>query len=103
LRDDNFAIWLRTHQTKRGVLLGVPAQRDAKSRCRRIDRYEGDLDKHFIGDRMASLLNRLEYSSDISVRHSIPIKGDMANGTASLLNAANLYHFFCLDCPPTQR
>ncbi|MGZ8226203.1 MAG: hypothetical protein ACXWT3_06130 [Methylococcaceae bacterium] len=101
MRDDDFAVWLE----KTG--LTTRAQSDAKSRCRRIEQSEDDLDKHFVKDSMESLLDRLKYSradeSDgVLVKHNIPINGDMVNGTASLLSAAKKYQKFCLDYPPKQ-
>jgi hypothetical protein len=77
------------HKTKDGSPLTLAAQRDAISRCRRIERHEGNLDEHFKKDKMASLLNSIS-------NYSIPIDGNVKNGTASLLNAANLYISFCL-------
>src|SRR6266852_1948656 len=106
MRDDAFASWLsQTHRTRTGASLGRRRQADARSRCKRIESHEGNLDTHFRRDGMASLLGQLTYSrSDerggVSPRHDIPIDGDVVNGTASLRNAANLYRLFCNDCPP---
>jgi hypothetical protein len=89
MRDDDFAMWLKQiHKTKNGSFLTVAAQRDAVSRCRRIERHEVDLDEHFKKDKMTNLLTRVN-------NHSIPINGNIKNGTASLVNAANLYRSFC--------
>ncbi|MDQ5770811.1 hypothetical protein [Thiothrix subterranea] len=100
MRIDDFSKWLEVHTD-----LGTRAQSDAKSRCKRIEKYEGDLDQHFINDSMFDLLERFKYSrhdqeAGISLKHKIIIKGDEVNGTASLLNAANLYYKFCLASPP---
>ena len=69
------------------------------SNCRRVERYEGDLDVHFQGDGMASLMRSLTYSMEDSkwnhpARHNIPIVGDVRNGTATLKQAAGLYQQF---------
>lgn len=106
MRDDAFATWLsQTHRTKAGGRLGKRPQADARSRCKRIESYEGDLDTQFRRDRMAALLSRLTFSrgderSGVAPTHEIPIHGDLVNGTASLRNAANLYRSFCNDYPP---
>ena len=73
---------------------------NAKSRCRRVEKYEGDLDEHYEADGMLGLLNKLEYtvedeSYNRPPRHSIPIKGSkkssMREGTASLKDAVKVY------------
>lgn len=53
---------------------------DCISRCRRVQKYEGDLAGHYIRDQGKQLLNRLSYSIDDSneekqPNHSIPIRG----------------------------
>ncbi|HKY29053.1 MAG TPA: hypothetical protein VJM12_14025 [Pyrinomonadaceae bacterium] len=106
MRDDAFATWLsQKHRTRTGTRLGTRPQADARSRCRRVESYEGDLDEHFRRDQMATVIARLTYSradegGGLAPRHDIPIDGDVVNGTASLRNAANLYRLFCTDCPP---
>ena len=103
MRDDDFAVWLeKTDLTTR-------AQSDTKSRCRRIEKSEDDLDldKEFVQDSMEGLLDSLKYSradesGGVLVKHLIPINGDLVNGTASLLSAAKKYQKFCLDYPPKQ-
>ena len=67
--------------------------------CRRIERYEGDLDDHFQADGMASLMRNLAYSTEDAnqnrpARHHIPIDGKVRNGTATLKQAAGLYQQF---------
>lgn len=94
MREDGFATWLeKIHKTKDGSPLTLAAQRDALSRCGRIERHEGSLDEHFKKDNMVSLLNSIS-------NHSIPIDGNIKNGTVSLLNAANLYLSFCFYRSP---
>jgi hypothetical protein len=67
--------------------------------CRTIEKWEGDLDEHYARDGGKNLLNRLTYSQadqdrHISARHSIPINGDIRNGSATLKSAARLYFGF---------
>jgi hypothetical protein len=86
VRYDDFSMWLKQiHKTKNGSPLTAAAQRDAISRCRRIKRYEGDLDEHFKKDKMTNLLNRIN-------NHSITIDGNVKNGTASLLDLFQQKH-----------
>lgn len=69
--------------------------------CLRIEDYEGNLDYHFKVDKMRELLKRLEYSksdkyNNENSRHSIPINGDIYNGTATFRSAVKLYmRFLC--------
>ncbi len=79
--------------------LSVRAIRSYVSNCKRLERYEGDLDAHFDSDGMASLLARLSYSTfderrGVWPRHSVPISGDLRNGTATLKSSATLYRDF---------
>ena len=76
---------------------------NAKSRCNRVERYEGDLDAHYENDEMRDLINRLEYTVEDETynrppRHSIPIRGNkkssMREGTASLKDAVKIYRDF---------
>lgn len=66
------------------------------SNCNRVERFEGSIKDHFEKDKCNSLLMRLEYSMDdqvhnIAPKHSIPIDGNIFNGTATLRQAVNLY------------
>lgn len=77
---------------------------DAISRCKRVEKYEGDLDEHFVHDRGKSLLNKLAYSKEdanrqVEPNHSIPIKGtkgylSIYEGTLSIYRAVELYFDF---------
>lgn len=103
MRDSEFGTWLeQSYRTMDGTQLEARPRMDAKSRCRRVERYEGDLDSHFAQDEMQGLLQDLTYSradhfSGILQQHRVPIDGDVVNGTASLRNAVNLYRQFCMD------
>ena len=64
--------------------------------CKRAERYEGDLDRHFDNDQCQSLLWRLTYSTDDQDRkrtpkHNIPIDGNVRTGSATLKQAVSLY------------
>lgn len=64
--------------------------------CLRVCEYEGDLDDHYEKDRCRELLFRLTYTMNDSYnnnqpKHSIPIIGNIYNGTATLRNAVNKY------------
>ena len=69
------------------------------SNCKRVERHEGDLDDHFNTDCMFSLMRSLNYSTEDAnqnrpARHSIPIVGNVRNGTATLKQASGLYQKF---------
>jgi hypothetical protein len=69
------------------------------SNCRNVEKYEGDLDQHYIKDYGLSLLKKLSYSTSDErntspAKHKIPIDGNMRNGSATLKQAVNLYMTF---------
>jgi hypothetical protein len=107
MKDLEFAHWLANiYLTRAGRRLVVAAQRDAISRCCRVERYEGDLDRHYSRDRMRTLIDRFEYSTEAATRrlaagHTVPITGDMHDGTASLKSALKLYRAFLAAQPIT--
>ncbi|SDM77663.1 hypothetical protein [Acetanaerobacterium elongatum] len=66
------------------------------SNCKRVEKYEGDLEEHYYKDKCKLLLSKLEYSMEDQVNnrhaaHKIPIDGNTFNGTATLKQAVNLY------------
>ena len=66
------------------------------SNCKRVERYEDDLDRHFDNDQCKGLLWRLTYStndqdSGRTPRHSVPIIGDLRTGSATLKQAVGIY------------
>lgn len=77
---------------------------DAISRCKRVAKFEGDLDNHFKTDQGKSLLERLTYSKkdvelQIEPKHSINIKGtkgyvSIYEGTSSLYRAVEQYFVY---------
>src|SRR5437870_1169360 len=85
-----FQQWLRQCPT-----ISLAPERDALARCRRVEKFEGDLDQHFATDQMATLLARLKYSrederSGLPPRHSITFSegANIKEGTDSLALAA---------------
>jgi len=89
-----FENWLRDHTELSTGSIGSYV-----ANCKRLERYEGDLDAHFAKDRMASLLARLTYSTAderhaASPRHQVPISGNLRDGTATLKSSATLYKNF---------
>ncbi|MBM9521267.1 hypothetical protein JWG39_15715 [Desulforhopalus vacuolatus] len=102
MKENEFEKWLiDEYVTRNGTRLQKRPRSDAKSRCKRVEKHEGNLDSHYKMDGMRSLLNSLAYSKSdqdagVSPKHSIPIEGDILNGTASLRNAVNLYCQFCM-------
>ena len=107
LKYQSFESWLNdTFKTSSGEAMAPRAIASRLANCRRVERYEGDLDDHAEGDRGA-LLKRLTYSTDDASlkrppRHSVPIDGDVRHGTATLKTAVNLYFKF-VDWNPTAR
>ncbi|MDR0836126.1 MAG: hypothetical protein LBN11_06065 [Tannerella sp.] len=78
------------------------------SNCKRIERYESNLDEHFQKDALRSLLKRFEYSKNderhnLPVRHSIPIPSNTYDGTATLRSAIKLYLAFLQQNNDTER
>lgn len=64
--------------------------------CRKVCKFEGDLDEHFNHDKCGQLLQRLNYTTEDQrnkrpKRHNIPINGDIRNGSATLKQAVTLY------------
>src|SRR5689334_9350518 len=69
-------------------------------RAERVEQYQGDLDEHYVRDRMASVLALLRYSAEDARRSrpnpsKIPFEGDIRNNLASYRNAAQRYATFC--------
>ena len=93
-RWSRFEAWL---DTVRGLDERTIASRI--SNCKRVEKFEGNLDSLFDTDELADLLERLTYSTeDVRIRrppkHKVPIDGDVRTGTATLKTAATLYRAF---------
>ena len=94
MRWESFAAWL---DTKRGLNARTIGSRI--SNCKRVETYEGDLDAQFRVDGLASLMDRLTYSTEDRQyrrrpKHKVPINGNLHNGTATLKAAVRLYQEF---------
>jgi hypothetical protein len=94
MRETEFGTWLLNRP------LSASGVSSRLSNCRRVERYEKpDLDLQFEEDGLAGLISRLVYSREDEsrgqpVRHSIPISGNLYNGTTTLKSAISLYKGF---------
>lgn len=91
MNKEAFSKWL--HVVKK---LDVGTCKARTSNCLRIEKYYGDLDNIYEGDRCVSLLTDLTYSTkdntnNITPRHKIPIDGNKYTGTQTLRSALNLF------------
>ncbi len=66
------------------------------SNCKKVERYEGDLDEHYDADECEDLLSRMEYRPGVEQLHAIPFANgaNVKNGIATLRSAVNLYVAF---------
>lgn len=87
----------------------VSTARSRAGNCATIEEYEGDLDRQFAEDGLSDLLERMQYSaedhrSNLPARHSVPINGNVYNGTATLKRALKLYISFKRgDAAPSEK
>ena len=93
-RWNRFETWL---DTVRGLDERTIASRIGN--CKRVEKFEGDLDSLYDTDELADLLERLTYSTEDArfrraPKHKVPIDGDVRTGTATLKTAATLYRAF---------
>ena len=86
MQEELFKVWLGA---ERGLGAGTVGSRI--SNCKRVERYEGDLDAHYIADGLEGLVDRLNPKRP---GHKIPIDGNIYNGTATLKSAVGLYRDF---------
>ena len=89
-KKEEFRAWLVNAGYRVGPINSLIAN------CSTICRCEGDIDEHYDEDECVELLRRLTYSraderAGHPARHSIPINGDIYNGTASFRAALNRY------------
>jgi hypothetical protein len=105
VRHHDFEFWLeRIYKTSATEPMARKARQSCISNCHHVEEFEGDLDDHYKGDQMASLLRRFEYGPEeearnISPRHRVPIDCDRYMGTAILKSAISLYAEFCRSWP----
>ena len=106
MRRIEFETWLHhSYRCKNGSAMDEATITARIANCKRVELFEGDLDKHASEDGMAGLLSRLNYSMEdqrkgLQLRHSVPIDGDLRTGSATLKSAVNLYSQFYEACPP---
>lgn len=96
MRESGFIDWLEKNNYDKNTISSRVAN------CRRVENFEGDLDYHYKLDLMSGLIDRLTYASkdlrsNVPHRHSIPINGDVYNGTATLKSAVRLYLRYLSD------
>lgn len=97
MREDGFCAWLKNRRGSADRHSGTISSRLAN--CRTVERYEGDLDRHFDLDRLQGLRDRLRYSirderQGNPASHKVPIRGNIRNGSATLKSAVTLYKQF---------
>ncbi|MDE0055802.1 MAG: hypothetical protein OXT64_16320 [Gammaproteobacteria bacterium] len=86
MQEESFKIWLSVERELRTGTVGSRI-----SDCKRVERYEGDLDNYYEADRLTGLIDRLNPKKPV---HKVPINGNVYNGTATLKSAVNLYRDF---------
>ncbi len=84
MQEARFRVWLRDERALSAVSSRI-------GNCRRVERYEGDLDAQYDADGLAGLMDRLNPGDP---KHEIPIDGNIYNGTATLKSAVGLYRAF---------
>jgi len=97
MRTDKFKKWLLEERA-----LNFRSAQSRISNCRTVERTYSDLDKQFLKDKGQSLMELLTYSTKdqrnrLPAKHSIPIDGNIKNGSATLKSAVVLYMKFCED------
>lgn len=90
MNESGFRKWLQCQ----GYNAGTTNSR--VSNCVRVCEFEGDIDVLYTKDKCKELLFRLTYTTEDErqgrqPRHSVPINGNIRNGTATLKQAAGLY------------
>jgi hypothetical protein len=101
MRAESFEQWLvNVYRTTNGVHMDSLARSSRLSNCKRLEKFEGDLDQHFSRDRCQCLLERLRYSraderAAPPARHNVQIDGNIREGTATYRSSLNLYIRFC--------
>jgi hypothetical protein len=101
MKEEEFRAWLSNmrHNVCGSDPLDAGTINSRIANCKRVARFEGDLDEHFDRNRLRWLIERLSYSRSedrqgMRPRHRIPIEGDTVNGTATLKSAVGLYQEF---------
>ena len=64
MREEAFRAWLSIgRHNADGTSLNARTVGSRLSNCKTVERYEGDLDDHFVQDKLCGLLERLVYST----------------------------------------
>ena len=87
MQEAQFEGWLRDERKQNPRTI-----RSRISNCKRVERFEGDLDGHWDADRLGGLAIRLVYSMKDErdggrPKHRVPIDGNVYKGTATLRNS----------------
>lgn len=72
------------------------------SNCKKVEEYYGDLDDNFKNDECIKIIYELTYTTkderdNAAQKHTIPINGNIRNGSATYKRAVNLYIDFNKD------
>ena len=87
MNEGRFEHWLRTKKDYQESTINSRI-----SNCKRVEKYEGNLDNHFETDELEGLIEDLTYSrEDKRQKHKVPINGDFYKGSATLKQAVKLY------------
>ena len=92
MQEARFRVWLEQERKLEAVGARL-------ANCRRVERFEGDLNTQYDADRLAGLIDRLTYTREderyrTSQKHKVPINGNVYEGTATLKSAVRLYQEF---------
>jgi hypothetical protein len=90
MKQKEFEVWLTNREMDSGTISS------RVSNVNRVCEFEGDVDKHFDSDCGKIIIEKLSYSTSdqhnaLPPRHSIPIEGELRNGSATLKSAVKLY------------
>jgi Endonuclease NucS C-terminal domain len=93
MKESEFREWLMRRQFQENTIGSRIAN------VRRVEEFEGDVDEHYSNDRMARLINSLEYTTqderrDLPNPTRIPVNGNVRNGLGTLRSAVLLYRKF---------
>lgn len=103
MRQFEFKSWLEgVHEISPGKHMDSDVIKSRLANCLRVEKFEGDLDRHFAADGGRILIQRLEYGTadekaGLIAKHDIPIQGNIRQGTATFKAAAKLYLKFAED------
>ena len=93
MKETDYRQWLKNQDYQENTISS------RMSNIARVEKVCGDLEEHYTRDRMANLIEVLQYSRDDQRRNrpnlsEIPINGDIYNNLATYRSAAELYKRF---------